>query len=63
MSRLIKYFPTFEFGVIKESLIICDICGCRAYDENELGWQRVGDMDYCPVCVNNPYAADRRKVI
>lgn len=63
MSRLIEYFPTFEFGITKESLIICDICGCEAYDENEPGWQRVGDLDYCPCCVNSPYADDRRKAI
>ena len=63
MSKLIGYFPTFEFGVIKESLIICDICGCRTYDENEPNWQRIGDWDYCPYCVNNPYADNIRKAM
>lgn len=33
------------------------------YEESEPGWQRVGDLDYCPCCVNNPYVDDRRKAI
>lgn len=56
MSRLTEYFLTDEFGLTKESLIKCNICGrciCEETFESEPGWQRLGDMDYCPGCLNN----------
>lgn len=56
MGKSVEYFPTDGFGLTKEDLIICDMCGCRVYDETESGWQRIDDMYYCPRCsekINN----------